>query len=212
MLEGDSLHMVALWLILAYCAAPGAVNAETVRRGFRDGFGAALLVQLGAVTGRVLWAGLALVGAHVLSDSSVFHVSLTALGSAVLLRMAWFALVSAPSTSPDRAAKRGDFAAGMLLSLSNPLALVFWSGLVSLLRLDCVEVGDVGVGLTVVATLAFGALAWSLGAALTIGWGRRFVRQPFVRATEFLAGLILGGFGLQMGWETLRGLAVMAGW
>ena len=28
MLEGGSLYVVALWLMFAYCAAPGAVNAE----------------------------------------------------------------------------------------------------------------------------------------------------------------------------------------
>lgn len=36
---------------LAYCATPGAVNAEALRRGLARGFWPALLVQLGSLIG-----------------------------------------------------------------------------------------------------------------------------------------------------------------
>src|SRR5687768_9238604 len=100
MLASGSLHIVALGLMIAYCAAPGAVNAETVRRGLRGGFGSALLVQLGAVTGRVLWAGLALAGTGAIARDDGLHASLALIGGLVLLRTAWQSLVASSTCDP----------------------------------------------------------------------------------------------------------------
>jgi chemosensory pili system protein ChpE len=215
MLAGGSLHVVALWLMIAYCAAPGAVNAETVRRGLRGGFASALLVQLGAIVGRVLWAGLALAGAGVLAGPGSLHLGLTTLGALVLLHASWRALVASSTVAPDSprrcAARHDDFTAGLLLSLTNPLALVFWSGFGSMLGLDGGGIWDARTAPAVLATLAVGALAWSIGVAAAISWGRHAVGRGSLRLAEVLAGVVLGFFGLQMLWETTGVLVSLAG-
>lgn len=203
MVEGGSLHVLALWLMLAYCAAPGAVNAETVRRGLAGGFASALLVQVGAVTGRVLWAALALAGNGAVAGSVPVQVALATLGAVVLLRASWHALtVPVPAERRDRAARHGDFTAGLLLSLTNPFALVFWAGLVGALGLGADAAWDVRTAPAVLATLATAALGWSVGAAAIVSWGRRAAWRGALRLVEVGAGLALGLFGLQMLWET----------
>src|SRR5688572_16306803 len=97
MLDGNSPHVAALWLMFAYCAAPGAVNAESLRRGLQGGFTSAVLVQLGAVAGRVMWAGLALAGAGVVDSSSPVHLFLASTGAFLLLRSSWHALAATVS-------------------------------------------------------------------------------------------------------------------
>jgi threonine/homoserine/homoserine lactone efflux protein len=215
MLDGGSLQATALWLMIAYCAAPGAVNAESLRRGLRGGFTAAILVQLGAVAGRVLWAGLALAGAGALSGSGPIHVGLATIGTFVLLRASWQALaapvVVASAARRDCAVRHGDFVAGLLLSLTNPLALVFWTGVIGALGLEAGTSWDVQTAPIVLATLAAAAFAWSVVAAATIGWGRHAVRSGTLRLAEMVAGLALGLFGVQMLWETaglVRALAL----
>jgi threonine/homoserine/homoserine lactone efflux protein len=214
MLEGGSLHVVALWLMIAYCAMPGAVNAETVRRGLRFGFESALLVQLGAVAGRVVWAGLALTGTRVLTDPGLLHVSLAALGAVVLLRASWQTLAASnigSHTSPSTChVRHSAFTAGLLLSLTNPLALVFWSGLVSFLGLGGGENWDAPTAPSVLAALAVGALAWSVCAAAAISWGRCAVGRGSLRRAEVLTAMILGFFGLHMLLETTSVLVAMA--
>ena len=216
MVEGGSLHVLALWLMLAYCAAPGAVNAETVRRGLRGGFASALLVQIGAVAGRVLWAGLALAGNGAFTGSGPVHVGLATLGALVLLRASWHALAAANSVAPverrDRAARHGDFTAGLLLSLTNPFALVFWTGLVGALGLGAGAAWDVRTAPAVLATLAAAALAWSVVASAIISWGRRAAWRGALRLAEVVAGLALGLFGLQMLWKTADLVRVLAVW
>ena len=49
-------------MAISFCAPPGPVTMETLRRGLRGGFGPALQVQLGSIVGDVTWCALALVG------------------------------------------------------------------------------------------------------------------------------------------------------
>jgi chemosensory pili system protein ChpE len=215
MVEGGSLHVVALWLMVAYGATPGAVNTEALRRGLTGGFESALWVQLGAVAGRVLWAGLALAGTGTLAGSGLLQVSLASLGAIVLLRASWQALVASSTGSrafpPRGPVRHSDFTAGLLLSLTNPLALVFWSGVVSVLGLGGDGGWDEHTAPAVVVSLAVGALAWSVGAAATIGWGRRAVGRDTLRLAEVLAGVALGFFGLRMLWETTTTVVSLVG-
>jgi threonine/homoserine/homoserine lactone efflux protein len=215
MLEGSSPYLAALWLMLAYCAAPGAVNVETVRRGTGGGFVAALLVQLGAVAGRVIWATLALAGTGVLTSRSIVYVVITAVSASLLLRAAWQAFrvdravtVVAP---PVRFRRRGALAAGFLLSLTNPLALAFWSGFVSVLQLDSSEVWDAHTAPGVLITVMFGALAWSVSAAVAVTCARAVAGQTAARLAELVAGVALGLFGLQMAWESGKALLTVIG-
>ena len=57
-----TLFISAFVLGLVFNAAPGAVFAETIRRGVCGGYRPALAVQIGSLVGDALWAILGLVG------------------------------------------------------------------------------------------------------------------------------------------------------
>ena len=61
-----NLFVNAFVFALVYNAMPGAVFAETVRRGALGGFRTALAVQLGSLSGDALWALLGLAGVGLL--------------------------------------------------------------------------------------------------------------------------------------------------
>lgn len=52
----STLILSAILLGLAFCAPPGAVTAEAIRRGVARGFGAALGIELGSLIGDAVWA------------------------------------------------------------------------------------------------------------------------------------------------------------
>jgi threonine/homoserine/homoserine lactone efflux protein len=161
-----------------------------------------------------MWAGLALAGTMTLMGHRPLHFSLAAFGTALLLHASWRA-VAASSTDnlaspPACPGRRSDFTAGLLLSLTNPLALVFWSGTVSVLGLGG-GIWNATSAPAVVLALAVGALAWSVGAAVTISCGRHAVGRGSLRFAEVLAGMALGFFGLRMLWETTSLLVSVAG-
>ena len=61
-------------LAIAYCAPPGIVSTETVRRGLAQGFQAAWLVQIGSVFGDAIWAVLAIMGLAFLAENKLTHM------------------------------------------------------------------------------------------------------------------------------------------
>jgi chemosensory pili system protein ChpE len=202
-----TLFLSSFILGIAFCAPPGIVTAETVRRGLARGFWPALLVQLGSLIGDTTWATIALTGAAFLIQNWLARLILTTLGIGLLLRLAWVALKNARRATPLSeipVSEHGDLATGALLSLSNPFAIAFWAG----------------VGASVFAGIpggprwsdfaiffsAFlsGAFLWCFFIAGLVAWGRKFVTPIFFRWVNLTCGLTLTFFSVQLGWQLVQ--------
>ena len=127
------LFFSSFLLAIAFCAPPGVVTAETVRRGAARGFLPALFVQLGSLVGDTTWAIIALTGLAFIVQNNIAKIVLSLIGIFLMLKLAWGAIQDArqgkelvTSSSYDH---RGDFSNGAFLSLGNPMNIVFWTGL-----------------------------------------------------------------------------------
>ncbi len=122
----------AFALGLVFAAPPGALNVEALRRGLVRGFSGAFLVEVGSLIVDATWAIVALSGAVYLMRFRPASVVLAGLGSALLFWLAYRALRDAwrgrlPPPRPE--SRRGDLAAGVFISLTNPFTVAFWLGL-----------------------------------------------------------------------------------
>lgn len=138
-----TLFLTALLLGFVFNAAPGAVFAETIRRGLRGGYRGALLVQVGSLTGDALWAVLGLVGVGLLARTEALRTPVALAGIAYLLWLAYDAWRASAASSQDAApqgepggesvgqgkAERAALRAGALLSLTNPHNVAYWAAL-----------------------------------------------------------------------------------
>src|SRR5512145_1343373 len=206
-----SLFVSSFVLAIAFCAPPGVITAETVRRGAARGFLPALFVQFGSLVGDTTWAIIALTGLAFIVQNSLAKFILSLIGILLMLKLAWDAIqdarhgkefVSATSNS-----HRGDFTNGAFLSLGNPMNIVFWTG----------------VGTTVFASISgspqpadfaiffagflAGAILWCFLMAGLVAWGRKFVTRTFFRWVNLACGIALGFFALQLGLNLLQNLA-----
>jgi chemosensory pili system protein ChpE len=206
-----TLVLSSVALAIAFCAPPGVVTAEAVRRGLARGYWPALLVGLGSLIGDATWAILALAGAAFIVQNVVARLLLGLVGTLFLLYLAWGALRDAAQNTSvpqsNRAAARGDFTAGALLSLSNPFAIAFWLGVSG--SVVTASVADPQPIHFVVFFLSFmsGGLAWAVFLSGLIAGGRRFLTTGFFRWVNVLCGLSLGYFGLELFLKTVQGLA-----
>jgi chemosensory pili system protein ChpE len=205
-----SLFLSSFILAIAFCAPPGVITAETVRRGAARGFVPALFVQFGSLVGDTTWAIIALTGLAFIVQNNTAKIVLSLVGILLMLKLAWDAIRDARhgkeldlTAVPSR---RGDFANGAFLSLGNPMNIVFWTGL----------------GTTVFASLSgqpqpvdfaiffsgflSGAVLWCFVMAGLVAWGRRFVTPGFFRWVNFACGIALGFFALQLGLNLLQNL------
>jgi chemosensory pili system protein ChpE len=206
-----TLFISSFILAIAFCAPPGVVTAETVRRGAARGFIPALFVQFGSLVGDTTWAIIALTGLSFLIQNNIAKIILSLIGIALMLKLAWDALKDARDgkeldTSTSNST-RGDFSTGAFLSLGNPMNIVFWTGL----------------GTTVFASLSgkpapihfaiffagflSGAVLCCFVLASLVAWGRKFVTTNFFRWVNLACGLALGYFALQLGWKLIQNLS-----
>lgn len=205
-----SLFISSFVLAIAFCAPPGVVTAETVRRGAARGFIPALFVQFGSLIGDTTWAIIALTGLAFIVQNNIAKITLSLIGILLMLKLAWDAIKDAhhakeldvsPSTS-----NRGDFANGAFLSLGNPMNIVFWTGLGTTVFASIAGKPEPVHFAVFFAGFLFGAILWCFIMAGLVAFGRKFVTPTFFRMVNLTCGIALGFFALQLGWNLVLNL------
>ncbi len=205
-----SLLLSSFILALAFCAPPGVITAETVRRGAARGFIPALFVQLGSLVGDTTWAIIALTGLAFIVQNNVAKIILSLIGILLMLKLAWGAIQDARHGKElDNTAsnsQRGDFTNGAFLSLGNPMNIVFWTGLGTTVFASISGKPQPIDFAVFFAGFLGGAILWCFIMAALVAWGRKFVTPTFFRWVNFACGIALGFFALQLGFNFLQNL------
>jgi chemosensory pili system protein ChpE len=210
LLEVMSLFFSSFILAIAFCAPPGVITAETVRRGAARGFFPALFVQFGSLVGDTTWAIIALSGLAFLVQNNIAKIILGLIGILLMLKLAWNAIKDARQgkeldTSPTEST-RGDFANGAVLSLGNPMNIVFWTGLGTTVFASISGRPQPAHFVIFFAGFLSGAVLWCFVMAGLVAWGRRFVTGTFFRRVNAVCGVALVFFAFQLGWNLIQNL------
>lgn len=206
-----SLFISSFILALAFCAPPGVITAETIRRGTARGFIPALFVQFGSLVGDTTWAIIALTGLAFVIQNDVARTVLSLIGILLMLKLAWDAINDARQandlrTIPDTR-HHGDFALGAFLSLSNPLNIVFWTGLGTIVFASLSgqpQPADFAIFFT---GFLSACLLWCFFVAGLVAWGRKFLTRTFFRWVNLGCGIALGFFAVKLGLSLIQSLA-----
>jgi len=206
-----SLFLSSFILAIAFCAPPGVITAETVRRGAARGFIPALFVQFGSLVGDTTWAIIALTGLAFLVQNNIAKIILSLIGILLMLKLAWDAIKDARAgkeldITPSSASTRGDFANGAFLSLGNPMNIVFWTGLgTTVFASISGKPAPVHFAIFFAGFLG-GALVWCFIMAGLVAFGRKFVTPMFFRWVNVACGIALGFFAFQLAWKLVQNL------
>jgi chemosensory pili system protein ChpE len=199
-----TLFISSFILAIAFCAPPGVVAAETVRRGLARGFWPALLVQLGSLIGDATWATLAIAGAAILIQNVVVRLVLSLIGIGFLVHLAIKAIqdyrAGAVPTTTEKS-DRGDLTTGMLLSLSNPFAIAFWVSVGTTIFVSVPGTPQLFHYATFYIAFFLGLIVWCFFMAGLVAWGRQYVTPGFFRWVNLICGLGLLFFAAQLGWQ-----------
>ena len=202
-----TLILSSILLSIAFCAPPGAVTAEAIRRGVARGFGAALGIELGSLIGDAIWAMIALVGLAVIVQNDIARLLLGAVGVYFLLKLAWGSLRDAWLGEMPKAQAvdaRNDFFTGAALSIGNPWAVAFWLGVGATTITNAIPQPEtVHFVVFFLAFMAAAALYAFLISAL-IAFGGRYITAGFFRVINLACGLFLGYFGLTLFWNVVQ--------
>lgn len=195
-------------LAISFCAPPGVITAETLRRGSARGFLSALYVQFGSLVGDTTWALIALTGLAFLIQNTVARTVLSLVGIILMLKLAWDAFKDARQGNglniTEGTSTRGDFASGAFLSLGNPMNIVFWTGLGTTVFAS-ITGGPEPIHFAIFFTgFLSGAILWCFVMAGLVAWGRQWMTKSFFRFVNAACGLILFYFAFQLGLQTVQ--------
>ena len=196
--------LTGTFIALSFSAPPGPVAMETIRRGLRGGFGAALQVQLGSVVGDVAWCVLAVVGLAPLVQIAWVRVVLTVAGVGVLLYLGATGIREAMASQPSKTAagpvagRHGAFGSGLAISMANPMAVGYW------LSVGGALVAAGVAGSTLPQTAAFmsgfigGTIAWCFIMALAVRWSSVVLTPRVFRWVTLGCSAALLVFGMSL--------------
>ena len=206
----ETLFFGAFVMAITFAIQPGPIGFEAMRRGVKQGWRAALAVELGSLAGDGVWALLALLGASVLFQNPLITLVLGLFGCLLLLRFAWDAWRASRSTidvEAGAAAKssRSHLLAGALLSLSNPQNITFWLGMSGVIvGLGFLDPAPTHV-LVFFSGFMFAQLCWCFFFAAVVEFGRRrLLNQNLFRWINRTCALLLALMGASLLLQTLR--------
>jgi chemosensory pili system protein ChpE len=204
-----SLFLSAFLLGLLFNATPGAIFAESLRRGIRGGFSPAFAVQIGSLVGDFTWAVLGLLGAAALFTLPNVEVPLALAGAALLFWLAWQsfrdAISPVPEFDPSSGRAGSAFVVGAALSLSNPLNITYWAALGG--TVTALGVSEPGWTAFSVFLLGFmvSSILWCFVCAGLIALSRRYVGQVLWVSINAGCAIGLAIFGYMVAMNAITG-------
>ncbi len=194
--------LLGLIMGFVYAAAPGPLNVETIRRGMKGGFTDSLAVQTGSFVGRIVYALLALFGAGLLFQGATMQLVLGVFGMTILFYLGitairdWHGLINCTGEVTAQAAPiRHAFWTGAILSLANPLAIIFW------LSIGSQVTHEPGLdGATFLLGFFAGCVIVSLFMAIFASFWQTRLTAKVALSISWTCGLVLIGFGFRLGY------------
>lgn len=195
------------FLGMAAAATIGPVTIETVRRGLKGGFAPAFLVNMGATAVDAAYLLLIFFGLSSFVSNPAFRMALGLFGAAVLIYFGansireYFAGGEILGRKPS--GKSGnDFVAGMLINISNPMAIMAWLAFYGIVSAGMGGAGGYATLLNLFFVVA-GTALWGVILSLMAHLGKGILTKKALGYVSLASGIILIGFGLYFGYSGL---------
>lgn len=194
---------------LSLSAPIGPINAAQLDRGIRGGFLPAWFVGLGAISADMIYMSLVYFG--------VVHLLELPFVKAFLWLFGFFVLVYTGIDSMRNAHQLGNqetrgtdaglpraFLHGFLMSLFNPLSIMFWLGIYGSVLAKAADQSSVEQLMINSAAVILGILIWDVVMATAASLFRSYLTSSILKGISLLSGLSLVGFGCYFGMKAVQ--------
>ena len=192
------LFFTAFLLGVVFNAAPGAILAESIRRGLKGGFAPALAIQIGSLVGDALWVVLGLSGAAFLISIPYVQTPLAIIGALLLAYLAYESFKDGrkplPKLDEVSTANQNKVAllTGASLSISNPLNITYWAALGGTISTLTTENPTTEHFVVFISGFMLSSVIWCFVAAGAIGIMRKRLNTALWKILNYGCGIGLG--------------------
>lgn len=200
-----SVFLSYIFLGISLAAPIGPVNAAQLNKGIKNGFLHAWLVGLGATVADAIYMLLVFVGVVHFLEQPFMQTFLWLFGFFVLVYTGYESLLGAREVATLANEIRvnvsyfGSFFSGFIISLFNPLTILFWLGIFGSILAKTVKNNDLETIILYSAAIFIGITLWDVTMALLASNLRKFLTNRLLVGISILSGLSLIGFGVYFG-------------
>ncbi|MBJ9991943.1 MULTISPECIES: LysE family transporter [Paenibacillus] len=193
---------------LSLAAPIGPINAAQMDRGLRGGFLHAWLVGLGAMVADGIFMLLVYFGVIHFLNIPFMKTFLLLFGFFILTYIGVESLLTAGKAGMETRSSNEShvksFSAGFIMSISNPLSILFWMGIYGSVLADMIAKYEAKEVFLYSCAIMAGLMLWDVLMAIVASMFRRVLTQRLVSAISVISGISLIGFGLYFGYEAYR--------
>jgi L-lysine exporter family protein LysE/ArgO len=196
-----------IFLGLSLAAPIGPVNAAQMDKGIKSGFFQAWLLGLGALTADIVYMLAVYLGVVKFLETPFIQSFLWLFGFFVLMYTGIETIISSGKIVLEhRGGESGfkSFVSGFLMSISNPLTILFWLGIYgSVLAKTASSYGTSELFLYSFGII-LGLVLWDIVMAAISSSFRKLLTTRLLTIISIISGLSLIGFALFFGYQALE--------
>lgn len=193
---------------LSLAAPIGPVNAAQMEKGIKHGFLNAWVLGLGSVIADIFYMLLVFLGFSQFIEIPIIKMFLWLFGFFVLVYTGVEGLLSAGkivlSHGTRDASLSKSFFTGFLMSISNPLTILFWLGIYGSVLAKTATMYDSSQLLFFSSAIILGLVTWDICMAAVASSFRKLLTTKILTLITIISSFSLIGFGLYFGFEAVK--------
>ncbi|MFB6466190.1 LysE family transporter [Cytobacillus sp. Hz8] len=203
-----SIFFSYIFLGLSLAAPIGPINAAQLDKGIKQGFMHAWVLGLGATLADAVYMLTVYLGVVQFLETPIVKTFLWLFGFFVLVYTGIESLLSAgkiiSNSRNKNDSKWRSFLSGFLMSLSNPLTILFWLGIYGSVLAKTASSYAKEELLMYSSAIFIGILTWDISMAALSSSFRRLLTSKLLAMISILSGLSMIGFGIYFGYEAVK--------
>lgn len=208
-MDNINIFISYIFLGLSLSAPIGPINAAQLDKGLKRGFMHAWVVGLGAVCADIIYMLLVYFGMIHLLDAPFIKAFLWLFGFFVLVYTGVESIVNSEQVTSLETREVGEslfksFTSGFLMSLFNPLSILFWLGIYGSILAKMTSEYSMDQLLVYSGAIVFGILLWDVLMAGASSIFRKILTNRLLKIISISSGLSLVGFGLYFGVQAVQ--------
>ncbi|WP_110929591.1 LysE family transporter [Bacillus massiliglaciei] len=193
---------------LSLAAPIGPINAAQLDKGIKNGFWHAWILGLGAALADAIYMALVYFGVVHFLETPFIKTFLWLFGFFVLTYTGIECMLSAVKVTSFERKKQdrllSSFLTGFIMSISNPLTILFWLGIYGSILAKAAATFDLQHLLFYSGSIFVGIFFWDFSMALVSSSFRRLLTSHVLKAISLISGLSLIAFGLYFGYQAYQ--------
>ncbi|WP_066258497.1 LysE family transporter [Neobacillus drentensis] len=203
-----NIFLSYLLLGLSLAAPIGPINAAQIDRGIRSGFMNSWLIGVGAVVADGVYMFVVYIGVVQFLETDFMQTFLWFFGCFVLMYTGIETFMNAGKINLEHSRGKEplvkSFFSGFLMSISNPLTILFWLGIYGSVLAKTAATYNTSQLVLYSSAIFIGLLIWDIVMASVSSNFRKFLTPQLLVGISCLSGISLIGFGIYFGMQAFN--------